>query len=152
MSIISNEYFTDIDEKDIANSNLINCIDSDGNPAFLIRSNSHHSVVNKFSSDNLELKTNWPMSFNDLYIGAFHIFSCRNKTDTIRTSFSRAISFLFRSSDKPMSSDDITMLFQTFITIFKVTPEKDNFLLQIGLYGEIVVLNFLIDNGYHNIA
>lgn len=145
MSNAVNEYITDIKSEDISGKNVIAGIDSLGRASVLIRNSDASDVQVSFENEFFIMKNNINLEYNGEPIGNYHVLICK-KTDPIGLShFERVSDYLFIKTDNSYSSDEMLKLFYSLETIFSVSINHDRN-LEIGLYGELSVINYLFEN------
>lgn len=142
MSYQLNEYITNINECEILSKNAIAGFDSHGRSCVLIRNSLPSDVIVSFENDYFIMKNNVTLEYEGKSIGNYHILICK-KTDPIGLShFERVSDYLFIKTDNSYSSDEMLKLFYSLETIFSVSINRDRN-LEIGLYGELSVINYL---------
>lgn len=146
MEIDVKQYFAEMKIENISNRNVILCKDEEGRMTLLIRNSLNEENHVSFQNDYLLLKNNVNLTVENISLGNFHILICK-KTDDISVShFARVCNSIFVKNDKPISSDEMVKLFYSLERIFS-EKEMKNSNLEIGLYGELAVINYLFKLG-----
>ena len=145
MKIDLNQYVTDISYSDIIEKNVISCTNYDGYKTFLIRSSDN--FVNTLSFENIYflMKNNIQLSIDNEIIGIFHVLVCKKNDDDSVGHFIRVCNYLFVNENQCLSAEEMLKLFNSLEVIFKTVGSKD-LSTEIGLYGELVLLNFMYKN------
>jgi len=146
------EYIANLDLKEIRNHNVIRCQSNEGIPAVLIRNSEKSSDTKQRKSDHLLLKTNVEIVVSNDELGSFHIILCTTKNEEIIAHFDNIARYLFLKKDAAMSSEEIVELFSSLVSVFKLSPEKNNLQMQIGVFGELISLHYFYNNNLKRIV
>ena len=147
MSCLVNEYVTHINHKALLQNNVVTGTDSSGRASVLIRNIDPTSESVSFENDYFIMKNSIVLEHNGTPVGNFHILICK-KTDALSVDhFNRVCDYLFVKPDNGYASAEMLKLFYSLETIFAVTGSHDRS-LEIGLYGELTVINYLYDNKF----
>lgn len=145
MSFLINEYVTQINYETLLKKNVITGTDITGRASVLIRNADLSSESVCFENDFFVMKNSFVLEHNGTEVGNFHILICK-KTDVLSTDhFNRVSAYLFVKPDNSYTSSEMLKLFYSLETIFAVTGSHDRS-LEIGLYGELTVINYFYDN------
>lgn len=134
------------------NRNVIKCNNGDGVPTIMIRNSIDFLDSQQRKSDHLLLKTNVQITVEGEELGAFHVILCKTNNVDILHHFDNIADHLFLKDDNAMSSEEILSLFSSLVAIFKLTPEKNNLQMQIGIFGELISLHYFIRNNLKKIV
>lgn len=147
-----NEYFINLNTQELFSKDAIVGKNADNKISVLIKSNDNEKNNSIFTTDSLQLKTASNIYLNSEYIGIYHIIICLSEEKNIISDFKNAFDTIIMKNPKKMSSEEVLNLFNSINTIFKTTTEKENRELQIGLFGELIVLKYLYNLGAKNIV
>lgn len=149
ISYISLEEF----ERDI----VIPCSDDEGFSALLIKnSNPNKKISSVYKTNNLKWELNKILQKEGQPF-SFHIIKMLSKDLYSVSQFNIIFEYIFSKIQSPISDLEMQKLFNSLEDLFRVTPEKDLRKLQTGVYGELLTLRYLYENGvdeignkYHN--
>lgn len=147
MSNNTYRYISEISEQEFKNAPVLPFKSEDGRPCILIRNSKQKTVLQKGKTDNIEYHLNSIIE-KDGNKFCFHIVSCINSDEYSKEQFNIAYDYLFKKIKFPLSDIEITKLITSLEQLFKITPETDKKKLQIGVYGELLFLLFMYNNGY----
>lgn len=144
--INSFKYISDISESDLLNNIVLPFTNENGLSCILIKNDKSKEIVNIGKTDYLEYHLNSIVERNNqkFYV---HIIICNKREQYAIEQFDIAYNYLFKEIKKPISDYDLNSLIQSFETLFKVSSEKDLDRLQTGVYGELLTLYYLYENG-----
>lgn len=144
MKIELNQYIADISPKDVLERNVISCTNFDNNKTILIRSSDNSKETLTFENEYFLMKNNIVLSVAGEEIGNFHIMVCKKNDINSINHFFRVCDYLFIRPNIALSAEEMLKLFGSLETIFKTHSER-NLELEIGLYGELSLLNYLYE-------
>lgn len=145
MISLVNEYITNLNADMILARNVVVGEDITHRSTVLIRNSEATSESACFENEFFIMKNSINLHIEDRLIGNFHILICK-KTDVVSVQhFNRVIDYLFVKPDNSYTSNEMLKLFYSLETIFTVTSSRSR-ALEIGLYGELTVINFFYDN------
>lgn len=136
----------------------VNDFDLDDNTVFLGKNENDKSTIiiknakminnsQTLHFNNLEVKTN--IVLNDKYNTHLIIYS--GNSNIMEKHFSVMFNYLFSKIVEPISADELLILIYSLEELFNTsTGFSENQL--IGLIGELITIDYLIDNGLSNIA
>lgn len=144
------KYISSITENELADNCVISCINENGMPCILIKNALQKTVTNYYSTDNLEVKFNAVLELhkNDFY---FHIITSKRNDAISLNQFEIVFDYVFNKLDKPVDEDGLNQLFGSIEEYFRITPERESRLVQIGLFGELLTVKYLFEQGYKEI-
>lgn len=140
------KYVADISKEMFEKENVLPFINEDGKLCILIRNSKTKINSIRGSTDNLEYHLN-SVFYKDEKPYYFHMISCLNSDEYSKEQFKIAYDYLFKSLKEPKSDFDIGSLINSLEQLFKVTPEKDLFKVQTGIYGELLFVLFQSESG-----
>lgn len=145
-----NQYITNISADELYNANVVSCTNAEGLSTILVRNSDNNTNSLSFNNDFFYMKNNVQLSINNNNIGLFHILICKKMDEENICHFKRVCNYLFLRQNKALSSDEMFNLFNSLETIFNSSIIKDG-ASEIGLYGELVLLNYLndLDTNYY---
>lgn len=144
------KYIAELTEEEFKNNVVLPFTNEEGRPCVLIRNAVEKQNLQIGSTDNLEYRLNTVVNHkNENYY--FHIISCLKDDGYSKEQFSIAYSYLFKSINEPKSDFEIGSLINSLEQLFKTTPEKDRFELHVGVFGELLFLDYMDKNGCQNI-
>ncbi len=145
MSFLINEYVTQINYETLLKKNVIAGTDITGRASVLIRNADPSSESVCFENEFFIMKNSIVLEHDGAEVGNFHVLICK-KMDTLSIDhFNRVCDYLFIKTDNSYTSSEMLKLFYSLETIFAVTSSHDRS-LEIGLYGELSVINYFYDN------
>ena len=126
------------------------CINEDGFRCILIKNAQKKTILTKYDTDNMEIKLNSVLQFmNEDYY--FHIITSKNNDKESNEQFRIVYEYIFQKIQEPVTDDALAKLVLSLEEYFRITPEKDNRKLQIGVFGELLCIDYLHKNGCDNI-
>lgn len=145
------KYFADITEQELLENVVIPCTNQDGMQCIFIKNNEEKTVSNNSNTDNLSIQMNSLLNKDgkDYY---FHIITSKLNDSFYKEQFKVIFDYLFKKIDKPISDFELTSLILSLEEFFKITPDVDTRKLQIGVYGELLFIKYLYDEGYNEIV
>lgn len=143
-------YLSEISSQEFQNAPVLPFRSEDGRPCVLIRNKKEKTVVQTGTTDNIEYHLNSTVE-KDGSKYCFHIISCIKNDQAAKEQFEIAYQYLFKKIKYPQTDLEITKLISSLEQLFKVTPEADKKKLQIGVYGELLFLIYIYENGYESI-
>ena len=149
--MINNEYYSSISKKDITGKSVILAKNIDDKLTVIVKSSEDLDFSNVFKTDHLLLKTCSHIYIDEVFAGVFHIITCISEDLNIERDFMTTISSIFSSNTESFSANQILDLFTSINNIFTVTPERDTFDLQVGVFGELFSIKVLEDNGFYRL-
>lgn len=144
------KYFGNLTEQEFQNNPVLAFTSEEGKPCILIRNSKDKTVTKESVTDNLEYRVNTIICRGDKNY-YFHLIICKNDEDFAVEQFETAYKYLFQKIKNPQEDIELLKLISSLEELFKITPDKDKTLLHIGVYGELVFLQFLYNNGYKKI-
>lgn len=144
MRIDLNQYVTELSYTDVLDSNVITCTNYEGFKTVLVRSKDINNDTLTFENEFFLMKNNIILSVGDKEIGNFHILVCKKTDESSIIHFERVCDYLFVKRNEQLTADEMLKLFNSLETIFSTSGSKD-ILLEIGLYGELSLLNYLYE-------
>ena len=139
-------YIGEITEKEFDEETVLPFINEDGRPCVLIRNVVEKQNILGGSTDNLEYRLN-TVVIRDNQRYFFHIISCTKNDGYSKEQFNIAYSYLFKSIVEPKADFEIGSLINSLEQLFKITPEPDRFKLHVGVFGELLFLDYMVHNG-----
>lgn len=145
------KYFADITEQELLENVVIPCTNQDGMQCIFIKNNEEKTVSNNSNTDNLSIQMNSLLNKDgrDYY---FHIITSKLNDSFYKEQFKVIFDYLFKKIEKPISDFELTSLILSLEEFFKITPDVDTRKLQIGVYGELLFIKYLYDEGYNEIV
>ena len=145
------KYYSDITEEELNNNVVLPCKDQDGMLCIFIKNSEEKTVQNNPNTDNLNIKMNAVLTKDgkDYY---FHIISSKLTDAFYQEQFNIIFEYLFKKIENPISDSDLTSLIMSLEEFFRITPDRDTRLLQIGVYGELLFIKHLYECGYTEIV
>ena len=139
------KYIAEITENEFKTQVVLPFINEEGRPCVLIRNAVEKFNLQSGSTDNLEYRLNTVVEHkNNKYY--FHIISCTKNDGYSKEQFSIVYTYLFKSIIEPKTDFEIGSLINSLEQLFKITPEKDRFELQLGVFGELLFIDYLFNN------
>lgn len=139
------ECITGVEEKDIVGRNVIPGKDINGRVTILIKSTQDKKQKVLFENEFFIMKNNIVLEYEEKVLGSFHVLICKKRDELNVSHFERVCDYLFVRGDNSLSSEEMLKLFYSLETIFSVVKAHDKS-LEIGLYGELSLINYLYDN------
>lgn len=144
------KYIADLTEPEFEQQVVLPFIDENGRQCVLIRNSIEKKNILIGTTDNLEYRLNTVVTHNGKSY-FFHIVSCTKDDGYSKEQFRIAYTYLFKSISEPKSDFEIGSLINSLEQLFKVTPENDRFKLHVGVYGELLFLDYMLKNGCSDI-
>lgn len=144
------KYISHLTIEEINNNVIIPCIDEDGMHSILIKNSINKSVSSRFVTDNLSIQINSILYIKDkMYY--FHIIKSTKNDLYSLGQFHTIFEYIFKKIEEPVNGNELSSLITSLEDYFKVTPDPNLLSLQIGVYGELLTIKYLYENGYKNI-
>ncbi len=144
------KYVSDISNETFETNVVLPFLNEEGRPCILIKNSKNKENIVEGSTDNLEYHLN-SLFIKDEKRYYFHMISCLKSDGYSKEQFNIAYEYLFKTMDSPKSDTEIGSLINSLEQLFKVTPEKDNFKLLLGVYGELLFVLFAHNCGCNEI-
>lgn len=144
-------YITSISEEELSNNCVLSCINENNLPCILIKNSLEKTTTTSFSTDNLDVKFNSVLQFQDedFY---FHIITSKINDEYSINQFETIFDYVFDKITNPIDENDLYALIDSLQEYFRISPDLDSKKLQIGVFGELLAIKELYDNGYHEIT
>lgn len=149
--MIQFKYISEITEEELKTNIVIPCTNQDGFQTILIKNATKKTVESSYSTDNLDVKVNTLLSYNGCNY-FFHIITSKKQDFYSRQQFNIIYEYIFNKISNSILDNSLFGLLNSIEDYFKTSPEKDTRKLQIGVFGELLVLKNLYDLGYENIV
>lgn len=146
MKIDINQYLTNISKEDILANNVVECCDNENRQTILVRNSEENDEGVTFENEFFVMKNNFILEVDNNEIGNFHILICKKNDINSRNHFNRVCNYLFKKNNLTLSAEEMLKLFYSLETIFSTKINRDKS-LEIGLYGELSVINYLYQLG-----
>lgn len=144
------KYITELNKLEFEENSVIPCKMEEYN-CILIKNKYKKSFASIRRTDNLEIKFNTVVSSDD-EIYYVHIIKS-NKNDYLSNAqFSIIYDYVFKKICNPIDEQELSGLINSLEEYFRITPESDSHDLQIGVYGELLTVKNMYENGYSNIT
>lgn len=145
------KYISLISNEELENNAVIPCVDEENYSCILIKNSKNKVVQSGYSTDNLEVKLNRILTKNcfDYY---FHIIKSKNTDAYSKHQFNTIFEYVFKKIEYPIDDVELSTLITSLEDYFKVSPEKNKREIQIGVFGELLTINYLYNAGYEDIV
>lgn len=145
------KYISLISNEELENNAVIPCVDEENYSCILIKNSKNKVVQSGYSTDNLEVKLNRILAKNgfDYY---FHIIKSKNTDAYSKNQFNTIFEYVFKKIEHPIDDVELSTLITSLEDYFKVSPEKNKREIQIGVFGELLTINYLYNAGYEDIV
>jgi hypothetical protein len=143
-------YIGDITQEEFETAPVLPFKSEDGKPCLMIRNSREKTTLQTGQTDNLEYHLNSTIN-KDGKSYCFHVISCLKDDGYSKEQFAIAYEYLFKKIRYPQSDVDLSKLISSLEQLFRVTPEADKKKLHIGVFGELLFLLYVYDNGYKEI-
>lgn len=145
-----NEY--QIQENFSKDSNFFVASDVEGHKCVILKSTGE-SISHKLKTDFMILKTNVDMlDEGKNNMGKYHVIQCLSSDIDVNSQFMRVSTYMFTSISTTVDTVFIVGLFQDMQTLFETTADSDIHNLQVGVYGEMLLLKHLRQEGRWDLA
>ena len=145
------KYISNITEDELNDNYVISCINENNMPCILVKNSLVKTVTNFYSTDNLEVKFNSVLESNgNSYY--FHIITSKRNDLLSNKQFETVFDYIFNKIETPVDEDELNSLFGSIEEYFRITPDPNNKKTQIGLFGELLTVKYLYQNGYQNVV
>ena len=125
-------------------------VDDNNRPTVLIRNSTSKKLIEKGKTDNLEYHLNSVIE-KDGELFYFHVITCLKDDPLSMEQFEIGFKYLFGKIAHPLRDKELAALIDSLESLFKISKEKDVTKLRIGVYGELLFLDYVYDNGYKSI-
>ncbi len=144
------KYISNISEEELKTGVVHACFNEDGFRCILIKNAVEKTVISKYDTDNLGIKMNAVLSLNgmDYY---FHIVTAKKNDLSSNSGFDLVYEYVFRKILEPIKDSELAELVLSIEEYFRITPEKNNRSLQIGVWGELFCIKWIYNHGYEGI-
>ncbi len=141
------KYIGNISPEELETQIVFPCFDEEGYRCILIKNAFPKTVVSKYETDNMIIKLNTILQFEekDFY---FHIITSKNTDHEAVKSFDLIYEYVFTKIENAVSDDTLARVVLSLEEYLRITPEKDSKRLQIGVWGELFCVNYLYNLGY----
>lgn len=145
------KYIGEYTEEELQEKNVFLCRNDDGYLCILIKNELNKQVPASFHTDNLEIKLNSILINNNKEF-YFHIINSKNNDYYGKIQFEIIFDYLFSKLLNPIKDYELSSLITSLEDYFKTTPDNDYRNLQIGVFGELLVIKKLFQFGYVDIV
>ncbi len=144
------KYVTELSSSELENNVVIGCESEDNYPCILIKNALNKKQISNLSTDNLSFKLNTVLSTGDdsFY---FHIVKSKKNDYISRQQFKVIYDYLFNRITESIDDTTVYELVESLQEYFTITPDIDTYKLQVGVFGELLVIKCLFDSGYKEI-
>ncbi len=144
------KYIGNIKNHELEENTVFICTNEEGYLSILIKNAVPKSITNQYSTDNLAIKLNSVLIYDqrDYY---FHIISSKKMDYYSKEQFLVIYDYVFGKIKKPIMDYDLSALITSLEDYFKTTPDQNFKSLQIGLFGELLTIKYLYEKGYEEI-
>lgn len=142
------KYMASITKQELDDSVVILCFDETSHPCIVIK-NSQNKVVKKtMSTDNLEIKENGILECE----GEKYLVHIIRSKSPMSSDFEVIYDYVFNNIKESIDDESLDLLVNSLDEYFRITPEVEKERLQIGVYGELLTILELNNNGYPEIT
>ncbi len=145
------KYIGSISEVELKSNVVHACINEDGFRCILIKNAEEKTVISKYDTDNLGIRMNTVLVFNDTNY-YFHIVTAKKNNQESNVEFELVYDYIFRKIQEPILDTELAKLVLSIEEYFRITPQRDNRQLQIGVWGELFCIKKLYNSGYKHIT
>lgn len=145
------KYITSLTKDELLHNCVILCKSIDDYPCILIKNSIEKTNVSSFSTDNLEFRMNTVLE-NDNTTYYFHIIKSKKNDFVSVQQFTVVFDYIFKKIQKPIDDSELYILIDSIQEYFRITTESDKYALQIGVFGELLSIKQLYENGYQDIV
>jgi len=149
--VIQFRYVASISDAELENNIVIPCIDEEGFQCILLKNAERKEIKSLLETDSLEIKLNRVLmrEQTSFYV---HIIKAKKQDLNSKEQFEIIFEYLFKKMAYPLTDSELSGLLTSLEDLFKITPDSNKRTLQIGVYGELLTLLYLYNNGYQNIV
>ena len=144
------KYITTITEEELASNVVISCINENNMPCILIKNKLKKTVNSFYSTDNLDVKFNAVLKLHDIPY-YFHIITSKKNDAFSASQFAIVFEYVFNKIGIPIDESGLSLLFGSIEEFFKTTADNNPLALQIGVFGELLVVKQIYYAGYKSI-
>jgi hypothetical protein len=145
------KYISTITADELNTHVVIPCTDEDNHPCILIRNSNPKTTISTYSTDNLEVKLNRVLFFGGTSY-FFHIIASKQTDFYSKQQFNTIFEYIFKKIASPIDDLELSTLITSLEDYFKTSPDPNRTPLQIGVFGELLVVKFLYQSGYPEIV
>ncbi len=144
------KYIGNIPSEELNNGIVHACINEDGFRCILIKNAVEKTVLSTYETDNLSIRMNTVLSFedNNYY---FHVVTAKMNDAAANSSFEMIYDYVFKKIQNPILDTELAELILSIEEFFRITPERNNRQLQIGVWGELFCVLYMFRQGYEDI-
>lgn len=143
-------YIADISSEELDTRVVIPCKNEQGLQTILIKNDSPKTISSFFTTDNLSIKLDKVLSRGDKDYFV-HIIESKKQDGFGLQQFEVIYDYIFSKITNPVSSADLFSLISSLEEYFRMTPDPNRKTVQIGVFGELLTLDFLNQAGYPEI-
>ena len=143
------KYLTNLSQEELEKNVIIPCNYEDYN-CILIKNKYPKDFVYIQKTDNLEIRLNTVVTKEDEKFFVHIIKSTKNDL-LYNQQFLIIYNYIFSKIERPIDDNELKELINSIEDYFRVTKEKDNEKFQIGVFGELLAIKNLYENGYEEI-
>lgn len=144
------KYFSEISLDKLSASVVIPCLDENGMRCILIKNASSKTLTSNYATDNLQIRLNTVVARKGAVYNV-HILKVKKNDPLINDKFDVIYRYVFGKLREPASDTEISELVLSLEEFFTISPSKDKDKMQVGVFGELLCLLTLYENGYENI-
>lgn len=141
------KYIGNITRQELDEGIVQACINEDGFRCVLIKNAEPKTVLSRYETDNMEIKLNATLAFNDQNY-YFHIITTKKNDYEANRNFDLVYEYIFMKIKEAVSDDMLAKLILSLEEYFRISPERDSRKLQIGVWGELFCVLTLYKLGY----
>src|SRR5574344_1748391 len=144
------KYISDITDSELEKNCVIPCVNELNLHCILIKNFSEKNINNDYSTDNLNIRLNGTLLHltKKFY---FHIITAKKNDPYSLEQFNVIYEYIFKKIVSPIEDSKLSILITSLEEYFKTPPDPDRRSLQIGVYGELLSIQFLYNFGYFEI-
>ena len=151
MSMSQFKYIAELSEEELIKEIVIPATNEQGYQCILIKNSVMKTIFREYNTDNLEIRLNSVLRNNDTEF-YFHIIRAKETDYAIKLQFQIIYEYVFNKITNPISDNELLSLVTSLEEFFRITPDVNPHLLQIGVYGELLTIQNLYINGYREIT
>lgn len=141
------KYFAEIANEELDQAAVIPCRNEQGLQVILIKNSTPQAVAKTFATDNLTIKMDKILSKGDRDY-PFHVIESKRLDGCAAEQFSVIYDYIFGKIDSPISSNELYSLISSLEEYFRMTPDPNRKQIQIGVFGELITLQYFCGLGY----
>lgn len=144
------KYIANLSRDELNNNVVILCKNNDDFPCVLVKNSTEKTQLSSFSTDNLEFRMNTLLECdNEKYY--FHIIRSKKSDFISNQQFLIIYNYVFKKISNSIDETELYSLIDSIQEYFRITTDPEKYKMQLGVFGELLSIKMLYENGYKNV-